>query len=211
MKHGNGFKDITGKKFGRLTVLKNVGRSADRKALWEARCKCGNTITTLGKSLRLGHTQSCGCLQVDRARQANTRHGFASKGKHHKLYHVWGAMKRRVLNKNNWAYKYYGGRGITICDEWTDFENFKEWAFKNGYAQGLTIDRVDNNKGYFPENCVWVEKAQQSRNRRNCVKYLGETATEASKRLGGCRTLVAARIREYGWDIKRAFTTKAKP
>lgn len=206
-RRGNGFKDIKGQWFGRLTVIRVVGKNSDRKAMWECSCSCGGSVITSGKSLRGGTILSCGCLQRERAAAYHLTHGDSKKGQHKRLYQIWISMKGRILNPRNKNYHNYGGRGIDLCEEWLDFAVFKEWALENGYAQGLSIDRTDNNKGYHPWNCKWITMREQARNRRNCVVYNGETATEASRRLGGNNLLVAVRIRDYGWTKERAFTT----
>lgn len=193
--------EMKGKKAGRLLVT-GYAYTKDKRAYWNCLCDCGNKLAVMGKPLRQGKTQSCGCLQIDRARQANTTHGKAKT----LLWGVWQAMKTRTTNKNGSHWKYYGGKGIKICDEWSDYQTFHDWAMANGYQKGLSIERNDGDKDYEPSNCRWIPNAEQQRNKSNNVKFLGETAAEASRRLGGCKGLVQGRIRLLGWDIKRAFT-----
>lgn len=193
--------EMKGKKVGRLLVT-GYAYTKDKRAYWNCLCDCGNKLAVMGKPLRQGKTQSCGCLQIDRARQANTTHGKAKT----LLWGVWQAMETRTTNKNGSHWKYYGGKGIKICDEWSDYQTFHDWAMANGYQKGLSIERNDGDKDYEPSNCRWIPNAEQQRNKSNNVKFLGETAAEASRRLGGCKGLVQGRIRLLGWDIKRAFT-----
>lgn len=151
-------KDLTGNKYGKLTVLFRVANKGN-KAHWECRCECGNIIQVAGTNLKSGNTKSCGCSQE--------HHGMRKT----KLYGVWAAMKNRCANPNVREYKWYGARGIVVCDEWrTSFINFSTWALDNGYKDGLTLDRIDCNDDYKPENCRWSTAKVQSNNRRNVIK-----------------------------------------
>ena len=124
------YKDLTGKKFNRLLCVEDVGRDKHSNAMWQCECECGGNIIVVARDLISGHTQSCGCLQRERARNTATRHG--KKGT--RLYSVWQGMKTRCINPNTVNYKNYGGRGIKICDEWLNgFMNFYRWAISNGY------------------------------------------------------------------------------
>ena len=168
-------KDLTGMKFGRLTVIERRGSNSRRNALWLCHCECGNEKIISGASLVHGHTNSCGCLHSELAREQNTTHGKTNS----RLYAIWRNMKARCYNGNNENYKYYGARGITVCDEWrNNFEAFQEWAFANGYDNNArfgecTLDRIDVNGHYCPTNCRWATIDEQNKNRRNCKKVGG--------------------------------------
>lgn len=157
---------MIGKKFGRLTVIQRAGAVPGGCALYICECECGNiTHPIKGTNLRNGDTQSCGCLAKEVAKKTHTTHGKTNT----RLFNIWSGMRERCNNPNCRAFKDYGGRGIKICPEWEhDFQTFYEWAMSNGYADNLTIDRKDNEKGYSPDNCRWTTTAEQNRNRRNC-------------------------------------------
>ena len=167
------FKDRTGERFGRLTVLSRandyVSKNNVHHVRWNCICDCGNTITVDVTRLVTGHTKSCGCLREEKLSNGNPKHG----GRYDRLYKVFHNMKARCYNKNSDDYKYYGGKGVTICDEWlSNYNVFKEWAYNNGYDDSAdrgkcTIDRIDVNGNYEPSNCRWVDMAIQSRNRSN--------------------------------------------
>lgn len=182
------FIDLRGQRFGRLTVVERVETLKAGETRWLCRCSCGReTITTTGR-LRRGTCRSCGCLHSEAAKaqgHASMKHGATGS----RLHRIWTNMKTRCRNKKNSNYPRWGGRGIAVCDEWlNDFSAFQAWALANGYREGLTLDRIDNNGGYSPENCRWTTAAMQANNRRSSrrISCWGETHTlgEWSRKLG---------------------------
>ena len=197
--------DLTGMRFGRLTVVERAGNKG-KKAAWLCVCDCGNTLITTGENLRCGDTQSCGCYNRERSSVTNTKHGHSRS----KLYAIHQSMKARCYNPNNKQYKDYGDRGIKVCDEWlNNFEVFYKWAMANGYEEHLTVDRIDNNGNYCPENCRWTTMKQQSNNRRNnnYITYNGETHTlsEWARITKQDRGALNSRINKYHWSIEKAL------
>ncbi len=169
-----------GDRFGRLVLHCKVSIQGSRNTKWSCRCDCGETVVVPTSHLGNGHTKSCGCLQAE----ARTTHGFA-KTRMHKL---WLQIRYRCNPKSSEVHPYHSGRGITLCQEWNDFSVFRTWALSSGYEDGLTIDRINNDKGYLPENCRWVPRQEQGRNvRRNL--YLTSN---------GKRQLLSDWAREYG-------------
>lgn len=155
-------KDLTGKRFGRLFVVERA--KIPGPVTWNVICDCGKEKNVRGSAMKSGLTKSCGCLFKEKRKEASIIHGH-SGGKPSKTYKVWVNMKSRCLNKNATYYEYYGGRGITVCDEWIDsFEKFLE---DMGEAPiGKQIDRIDNNKGYSRKNCRWSTSSENCLNRR---------------------------------------------
>ena len=152
---------LEGKRFGKLVVIEFVGFK-NHLSVWKCKCDCGNEKNVIGAYLTNGETKSCGCLQ----KEVVTTHG----GSNSKLYQVYQSMIQRCCNKKAQEYERYGGRGITVCKLWlSDFANFRKWAMKNGYKEGLTIDRVNNDGNYCPENCKWSTMKEQAQNRSTNV------------------------------------------
>lgn len=169
--------DLTGMRFGRLEVLRESTLKGKHK-MWLCLCECGNTTEVLGLNLKRGNTKSCGCLRKELGREIGKRstHGLSGT----RLFEIWHGMKQRCHNKNSANYKHYGARGIKVCDEWkSDFKAFYEWAMANGYSDELSIDRIDVNKGYQPNNCRWVNNKTQCNNKRSnrLISFDGETMT----------------------------------
>ena len=210
---GKHVKDLTGKRFGRLTVEKYIG-IRKRQAIWLCKCECGNDTYTVARQLMSGGTTSCGCAQSQSAYNTcikrNETHGFSKK---EQLYSTWKSMRCRCFNKQDKSYKNYGERGITICEEWKDYSAFREWALSNGYIPGLSIDRIDNNGNYCPENCRWTTVAVQNSNKRNNVflAYNGETYSPTE--LAKIKNIPVHRIydrRHMGWTDEKIITYQEK-
>lgn len=160
--------DLTGEKFGKLTVVELNGLDKYRTALWKCRCDCGNVVNAVHSNLVKGVTKSCGCMQKELASERFSKHHLRSS----RIYNIYANMKQRCCNPNNPRYSNYGGRGITIYDGWlgkSGFENFYNWSIANGYSDELTIDRIKNEKGYYPDNCRWVTNEIQRNNQRKTV------------------------------------------
>lgn len=162
---GGKYVDLTGKKFNRLTVLsreENKKENSGSKSRWLCQCECGKTTIVTGTRLRTGKTKSCGCFQRETTSRSNSTH----KGPGTRLYNTWRSMKARCYIPTCSNYEYYGGRGIKVCSEWlNNFEKFKVWALENGYKKNFTIDRIDVDKDYSPENCRWVTLQENCWNR----------------------------------------------
>lgn len=167
--------DMTGRVVGRLLVIEECGRTKGGDVLWLCRClgkngdDCGNEVTVSGSDLRRERTTSCGCYHRERAAEANTTHGMNKT----RLYRIWVGVLMRVgvyKGASEEGKHYYQDRGVTVCDEWLIFENFRDWALSHGYKEGLQIDRVNNDAGYCPENCRWVTPKENANNRRNTLR-----------------------------------------
>lgn len=209
--------DLTGQKFGRLTVVKrvedHVSKCGRRQTKWLCQCDCGNLCEGETIALRHGDKKSCGCLKSEKSSMRMIARNIPKYGANitrgNRLYQVWCSMRQRCNNPNDHGYKYYGARGITVCDDWSDFRNFQKWALENGYKKGLSIDRINNDKGYFPENCRWVDRYLQARNTRanHIIEYKGKAMTlrEWAKRTGISEKTLSNRILS-GWPIERVLT-----
>ena len=197
------FEDLTGKQFTYLTVLSRDYNPKYKRAMWKCLCKCGNVKTVSAYNLKKGYTRSCGCKKYE---SHNVKHGM----KHTRIYGIWTGINKRCFNPNSKGYKNYGGRGITMCDEWhKDFMSFYNWAISNGYQDNLTIERIDNNGNYCPQNCKWIVFEEQSRNRRNTIfiEYNGkrQTLVDWSKELNiNPKTLYYRHSR--GWSAEKMLT-----
>lgn len=194
-------KDETGNKYGRLTVIRRIESNADQNAMWLCRCDCGDEAAVAGKVLRNGWTKSCGCIVRE---GTHWTHGDTGT----RLYRIWSDMLKRCENPNHWAWKWYGGDGVSVCDEWKTYAGFKA-TMPTGYTDELTIDRIDGAKLYSPGTTRWATRTEQARNRRNTVRltWNGETLpiAEWAERLGMPYATLAGRIQK-GWTAERALT-----
>lgn len=204
------FIDLTGRQFGQLTVTQRSLTRSHRGVTWDCLCSCGKSRIAVGADLRTGDTKSCGCLQPVAAAIANMTHGATAFGAWTPEYKAYAAMIARCFQKGNRAYPRYGGRGITVCDRWRNhFDLFR--ADMGPKGQGMTLERVDNNKGYSPENCQWATMTQQARNRSNnralTHEGVSRSLAEWAEVAGLPYSVLYSRINCYGWDLHRAIQT----
>lgn len=202
------FVDYTGRRYGKLLVLKRGTRNEKRGLYsWVCKCDCGNVKEVIGADLRNGNTNSCGCMSSRNFAGERTKtHGMSST----KIYNVWCSMLRRCNNPNTKSYKDYGARGINVCAKWTTFEGFYE-DMGTSYKEGLTIERIDPNGDYCKENCKWITKPEQALNKTNVmtVTYKGETGPLKTI----CRKhdlnymAIYKRIKYRGWNVEKALHT----
>ena len=200
--------DLTGQRFGRLTVDSAAHTDSRQEQFWLCRCDCGRETVVSGYKLRSGHTKSCGCLQKEhRAEGFHKSHNQTDS----RLYVIWCNMKRRCYSKKCYEYHAYGGKGVRVCAQWIhDFLAFYQWAISNGYNDSLTLDRIDVNGNYSPTNCRWVTAAQQALNRtdNHLITAFGRTQTikEWSNESGIKYDTIERRINAYQWDAERAVS-----
>lgn len=209
--------DVTGQKFGRLTVIKREGLKYGGSA-WLCKCDCGNVKIIALQHLRHG-TKSCGCLSKEIASERGKKSKIGDRSRKHgdfgtKLYGIWAGMKRRCYNPRTKYYKDYGGRGITVCDEWkNDYSKFKEWALANGYQEGLSIERIDVNKGYSPDNCKFITINEQNSNKRISIRlqYQGkEYSIKELSKLTGIKERTIRDRYERGLPIEEILNPKIR-
>lgn len=198
-------EDMTGRRFGMLTVVSRAENGKYGDAMWQCQCDCGGTVIVRAGDLRRGSTKSCKCMKREWNRESHTTHGLSNT----RLHKIWSMVIERCNNHNHVQYHRYGGRGIKMCEEWEkDFVAFYEWAMANGYEDGLTLDREDNDKGYSPDNCRWITMREQQHNRSNnhLVTMNGRTqnVTQWCNELGVNRAYVYKRLKK-GWSPEKAF------
>lgn len=207
--------DLTGQRFGKLTVIGEGGfyisPSGRKERTWKCKCDCGNEVFLRVSNLR-NNTKSCGCLRKEVTSKNHKVHGKCFS----RLHKVWLQMKGRCYNPNNSSYKNYGGRGIEICKEWKDsFQAFYDWSIANGYDETVergkcTLDRIDVNGNYEPSNCRWVSQKVQSRNKRQNIKveFRGETKVlkDWALELGINYNTLYSRLHNSDWNIEKSFT-----
>lgn len=200
--------DLTGQRFGRNYVvgLANIRGNANQ-IMWNCLCDCGKSHIVSTGTLRRGDSRSCGCLQKDTVIRMQTTHGDSKS----RLYRIWRAIRQRTGNIKNTNYHNYGGRGITVCSEWSDYAEFSKWSLDNGYTDQLTIDRININGNYEPSNCRWVTIKTQSFNKRNnhLLTYKGETKTltEWRRQYGFAHATFYKRLDKWGDDLDKVFQT----
>lgn len=204
--------DMTGKIFGRLTVIKKDESKKDKRTRWVCQCECGNKVVVRTDTLRSKRTKSCGCLQRDLLVERKPRkiHGKSKE----RLYTMFHNMHKRCYDKDHISFRNYGGRGIGVSEEWrNDFESFYEWSIKNGYNDNLTIDRINNDNDYSPVNCKFITHKEQQNNRRDnvFVSYEGDTRTisQWSESKGIKYSVLQSRLKA-GWSTKKAIETPVK-
>lgn len=199
------FIDLTGRRFGRLVVLERA-QNRGHHTCWLCQCDCGNKKTVYGTALGAGLTKSCGCFNVEKMLSRTVTHGMTRS----RLYREYSSMKRRCTNPNVRDYCRYGGRGISVCSEWLNsFEAFRDWAISAGYQEDLSLDRVDVNGNYCPENCRWITMDAQANNKRTSrfITYNGKTLTVAqwSKATGIKKETLYGRLNR-GWPAEKILT-----
>lgn len=201
--------DLTGQRFGRFTVVRPVEKR-NGLTMWLCRCDCGKEKEIRTTHLRNGRSKSCCCYAEETLR--NRSDFYPKELRVKRLYRIWHNMTERCNNKNNAGFKNYGGRGITVCSEWNNYETFARWALNNGYKDNLTIDRIDNDSGYSPNNCRWATMEDQVRNRRNnryeTINGTTKTVAEWAREYRVNAKTVTERL-DRGLDIKSALSKES--
>lgn len=203
--------DLVGKRFGRLVVIKEAENNKFNQRRYLCKCDCGNEVVVIATRLNQNLTRSCGCLSKDTTTERNYTH----KGSKERLYMIWCAMKARCYNLNNREYENYGGRGIQVCNEWLDYSKFREFMLLHGYDSNAprgkyTIDRIDNDGDYCPENCRVIPIQQQMYNRtdNHFITFKGktQTITEWEREYNLTQGSLHRRLNVLHWDLERAIT-----
>lgn len=197
------FIDLTGQKFNKLLVLERMPNTSNGQTVWKCQCDCGTITIVRGSNLKSGVVKSCGCLHIG--------HPTASNESKTPLYRCWCSIMARCNNPNHKAYKDYGGRGIKVCDEWHDYLTFKQWVLDTKKEEGLTIDRIDVDGDYCPQNCRWATMKEQSRNRRSniLIEYNGkkQILTDWCNELGLDYKFIHNRLFKLHWTFEKAIST----
>ncbi|MBQ3265227.1 MAG: hypothetical protein IJH07_05565 [Ruminococcus sp.] len=202
---GKSKRDLSGNTYGYLTVLRRSSDKGNGKKpviKYTCRCVCGKVFDVKSDSLLSGHTVSCGCQKI--------KHGYANK---ERLYNIWGCMRQRCNNPRNPSYPHYGGKGVTICEEWNDYQEFRNWALANGYDDTLSIDRINPDGNYCPSNCRWADDKTQMNNqtRNHYIEYEGQryTMAQLADRFHLSYAAMQHRI-ERGWDMERIINQEQR-
>lgn len=195
-----------GDRFGKLTVIGVDHKGEDRKWYYRCKCDCGNTTIVRSNALTSGNTRSCGCQKGYR----HTHHKSKTR-----LYGIWVGMRDRCLNKNNKAFERYGGRNIDVCEEWKNsFLEFEKWALAHGYAENLSLDRINVNGNYSPSNCRWATAQEQADNKRSNILITIDKITHNLQQWCDIyninRSTVITRVRTCGWSYEKAITTPVR-
>lgn len=205
---GKRIEILPGEKFSRLTIISEAEKRSGMR-YFHCRCDCGKEGIFRFTALRVGKVKSCGCLRDQQNATASLSHGLSKTS----LYTSWHCMKQRCLNEKCKAYNHYGGRGITIYEPWLQFESFKIWALANGYKEGLTIERIEVNGNYEPNNCKWITQTEQCRNRRNNViiefNGLKLCVTDWAIKIGISNSAMQKRLAK--WPLEKALTEPINP
>lgn len=214
--------DRTGERYGRLVVLERapdfICSSGRKLVMWKCKCDCGNITNVSANSLRGNLTMSCGCWNYIQQKNCDIKHHIhkdkSKNAQYGKLYNIYQSMKKRCYNKKNHNYIHYGARGIGMCDKWKNsYIEFKKWALSNGYSEELSIDRIDVNKGYCPENCRWATNKQQQNNKTNnkYITFNGITHTqqEWAEITGISRYTIYKRLKR-NWSIEKTLITPTR-
>jgi len=201
------FQDLTGQRFGNLTVIAEGPKTNSGRTTWVCRCDCGKEKIVRAHNLKRGTTISCGCHKYALAKERLTKHGDSQK----RLYRIWWNMIHRCEYKKSNRYKNYGGRGISVCEEWRNsYEEFRDWALSNGYSDDLSIDRIDVDGNYCPKNCRWVTEEVQANNtsKNHLIYWQGKRQSLAQweKEIGFRSGTLSQRI-SRGWSIEKALST----
>lgn len=198
--------NLVGRKFGKLTVIE-LAEIKNQNCYWRCKCDCGGEKVVLGAQLTSGKTRSCGCLLKEVTAKRNSTHGLSKT----RIYGRWAGMIERCRDKRN---KRYGGRGISVCKEWERFENFYKWSMENGYNDTLSLDRIDVDGNYCPENCRWIPLSAQYHNtsRNRYIDAFGEklTIAQAARKYNINPGTLTRRIDEYGFTVEDALTKRPK-
>jgi transcriptional regulator with XRE-family HTH domain len=200
--------NLLGNRYGMLIVTKYSGTRGANHKYWECKCDCGNETVARGSHLIAGNVKSCGCIRGEWMKQNSSQNGLSRS----RIYNIWRSMLKRCYLPTNPSYIHYGGRGISVCDEWkNNFQSFYKWSIENGYKEKLTIDRIDVNGNYEPSNCRWATPKQQANNRTNTtlITLNGEThsASEWSEILKIPRVTIKNRLRK-GMNIEKVLSVQ---